>query len=205
LARTVGRGGTSGIGIAAFENGGFILDAGHRASEKKGFSPSRFSRASPPTALLRYEVPRDWKFLCVLPETRGAHGKTEMDIFKRYCPIPKAEVGEVSRIVLMNVLPGVAERDIEEFGSGINRLQKTGFKRVEVSLQGEPVKELLGFLKDNSYGAGMSSFGPLCFGLFDKKGDSKSVGREAKELLAQTGLDSGVFLAGADNKGARIS
>ena len=34
LARIVGRGGTSGIGVAAFEGGGFILDGGHSTKEK---------------------------------------------------------------------------------------------------------------------------------------------------------------------------
>ena len=30
LARLMGRGGTSGIGTAAFDHGGFIIDGGHR-------------------------------------------------------------------------------------------------------------------------------------------------------------------------------
>ena len=29
IASIVGRGGTSGIGVASFENGGFIMDGGH--------------------------------------------------------------------------------------------------------------------------------------------------------------------------------
>ena len=35
LAIAVGRGGTSGIGIAAFERGGFIVDGGHKYPEEK--------------------------------------------------------------------------------------------------------------------------------------------------------------------------
>ncbi|NPE31628.1 beta-ribofuranosylaminobenzene 5'-phosphate synthase, partial [Methanococcoides sp. SA1] len=40
LAIAVGRGGTSGIGVASFENGGFLVDVGHKFSEKGSFSPS---------------------------------------------------------------------------------------------------------------------------------------------------------------------
>ena len=41
LAKVVGRGGTSGIGIAAFQTGGFIVDGGHRFPEQKAsFLPS---------------------------------------------------------------------------------------------------------------------------------------------------------------------
>ena len=41
LTETVGRGGTSGIGITAFERGGFILDGGHRfPDQKSSFLPS---------------------------------------------------------------------------------------------------------------------------------------------------------------------
>ena len=42
LAKLTGRGGTSGIGTAAFENGGFIIDGGHRfgpKGEKTQFAP----------------------------------------------------------------------------------------------------------------------------------------------------------------------
>ena len=41
LAQAVGRGGTSGIGVAAFDTGGFIVDGGHRFPEEKtSFLPS---------------------------------------------------------------------------------------------------------------------------------------------------------------------
>jgi beta-ribofuranosylaminobenzene 5'-phosphate synthase len=46
LARLVGRGGTSGIGTAAFEHGGFIIDGGHRFG--KGCEKSDSARLPPP-------------------------------------------------------------------------------------------------------------------------------------------------------------
>ena len=54
LAKVVGRGGTSGIGIAAFQTGGFIVDGGHRFPEQKAsFLPSSaLGDISPPPVLL---------------------------------------------------------------------------------------------------------------------------------------------------------
>jgi len=37
IAIAVGRGGTSGTGVASFESGGFILDSRHKFSEKGEF------------------------------------------------------------------------------------------------------------------------------------------------------------------------
>ncbi|MCK5661582.1 MAG: beta-ribofuranosylaminobenzene 5'-phosphate synthase, partial [Methanosarcinales archaeon] len=53
LSEIVGRGGTSGIGVAAFERGGFILDGGHKFSEKGGFKPSAASVAKPAPIILQ--------------------------------------------------------------------------------------------------------------------------------------------------------
>ena len=57
LAVAVGRGGTSGIGVAAFENGGFILDGGHKFKDKGAFFPSAASHVLPGPVLLRDDFP----------------------------------------------------------------------------------------------------------------------------------------------------
>ena len=56
IASIVGRGGTSGIGVAAFDKGGFIVDGGHNKAEKPGFLPSSASHASPPPIIARHGV-----------------------------------------------------------------------------------------------------------------------------------------------------
>lgn len=194
LALMVGRGGTSGIGVAAFESGGFILDGGHLS--EKGFTPSRFSKAEPAPVLARYDFP--WWVVCAWPERKGAYGTVEKKIFKDHCPIPKGDVGEVSRIVLMKILPALVEKDLSEFGEGVDMLQKTGFKKIEVGLQDAKVAELLSFMQKNSAGGGMSSFGPVCFGVCENKS-------EAKSLESQVGAEFNVntIVTRADNKGAR--
>ena len=67
LAKIVGKGRTSGIGVESFENGGFIIDGGHRAMKNRGFVPSSASCATPPPIIARYDFPEDWKIILVIP------------------------------------------------------------------------------------------------------------------------------------------
>src|ERR1700733_4439795 len=49
LARFIGRGGTSGVGVHISNFGGIVLDAGHTfPDEKQAFTPSCRSQAPPP-------------------------------------------------------------------------------------------------------------------------------------------------------------
>lgn len=163
IARTVGRGGTSGIGVAAFEAGGFILDGGHSLKVKKDFMPSSASKAPPPPVTARHDFP-DWKVALIMPR-EGARfaGAREVDVFKKYCPIPLQDVQELSHVILMRLLPALVEEDVEAFGEGINMIQKVGFKKIELQLQNSKVRKLLSIAQRYSYGAGISSFGPTIY------------------------------------------
>ena len=66
LGKITGRGGTSGIGVFAFDYGGFIVDGGHSRKEKTSFLPSSASKASPPQLFGRYEFPDEWGVLLVI-------------------------------------------------------------------------------------------------------------------------------------------
>ncbi|CVK33554.1 beta-ribofuranosylaminobenzene 5'-phosphate synthase [Methanoculleus bourgensis] len=165
LARIVGRGGTSGIGTAAFEQGGFILDGGHRFGSpggKQDFRPSAASRGiAPPPVLARHRFPEDWRILLVTPDVEaGAHGGREVDIFRTHCPVPLDEVRELCHEVLMRMIPGLVEHDLDLFGSAVNRVQHLGFKKVEVAMQHPIIPALLeGTVQAGAAGAGLSSFG----------------------------------------------
>jgi len=173
LARLAGRGGTSGIGTAAFGHGGFIIDGGHRfgpGGEKADFRPSSASRGvHPPPVIARHDFPEEWKILLVTPDLSvGASGAMEADIFRRYCPVPLGEVQALCHEVLMRMLPGIVERDLELFGSSINAVQSLGFKKVELSLQPPEVTGLLEVIRGaGAAGAGMSSFGPTLYAIGD--------------------------------------
>ncbi|MCP1662616.1 MULTISPECIES: beta-ribofuranosylaminobenzene 5'-phosphate synthase [Methanocalculus] len=206
LARITGRGGTSGIGTAAFDAGGFIIDGGHRFGsdqEKTDFRPSSASRGvTPAPVTIRHPFPEDWGILLVTPDTvPGASEKAEVDIFSEYCPVPRAEVQEICHLVMMQMLPALVEGDMHEFGRVVNRLQEIGFKRHEVELQPDNVRNLPTLLCEaGAYGAGLSSFGPTVFAII-RKGDTR-VAEAARRALA--GIGGTVEEVSARNCGAVV-
>ena len=200
LGEMVGRGGTSGIGVAAFEHGGFIVDGGHLFSQKKAFTPSSASHVPPPPIIARYDFP-DWDMVLAIPELKGASDVREVDIFARYCPIDGGEVARACRLVLMKMMPAVLEEDLDAFGEALNMLQRVGFKRLEVALQPERIRELMEImLESGAVGAGMSSFGPTIVGVCE---DGKQVKREVERKLSEVG--GSVVLTQARNMGAAIT
>jgi beta-ribofuranosylaminobenzene 5'-phosphate synthase len=163
LAKIVGRGGTSGIGTASFEKGGFILDGGHKASEKGGFLPSRVSEVAPPPVISRLEFP-EWDIRIFLPQEEGTHGVRELQFFEDVCPIPRGEVEELSHVIIMKLLPSIAESEFGEFREAIRAIQDLGFKRREVDRQPRS-KELITKLNELGCAAGLSSLGPAVYSI----------------------------------------
>lgn len=197
IAIKVGRGGTSGIGVAAFEKGGFILDGGHKFSQKRAFLPSAASKLSPAPVLLRKEFP-DWDIVIIVPEQKGASQQSEVDIFRKECPVPLNEVEALSHVILMQLLPALFENDIVTFGKSIYAIQELGFKKREVELQPASF-DLIQALRDGgANGAGMSSFGPTVYAFGE---DTENLKKIAGELLGGKGL---VFSTRARNRGAII-
>jgi len=207
LASITGRGGTSGIGVAAFEKGGFILDGGHsfgKGKDKEKFLPSSASSAPPAPVLVRYTLPENWFFVVGVPNVdKGAHGAKEVNIFEKFCPIPNREVEAICRLILMKILPAVVERDLSSFGEGLTEIQGLGFKKFEVSLQSPLVKELIdSMLKWGAAGAGMSSFGPAVFGVIEGRKAAESLLSEVESYLSTVGGEC--FIANVNNTGAQF-
>lgn len=217
LAKLVGRGGTSGIGTAAFENGGFILDGGHlfrrgehegnkgMGSIKTGFLPSSASMVSPPPVLFQHPLPEDWFFVVAIPEVkRGAHGAEEIEIFKRCCPIEREEVERVCRILLMRILPSVLENDIITFAESLTMLQGVGFKRIETELQHNIIKALFRFFDAHALGYGMSSFGPATYAIVKGEKRAKELADSTSEFFTERQVQALVSYSNANNNGSEV-
>jgi len=208
LAIIMKRGGTSGIGVAAFEKGGLILDGGHsfgRDGEKQSFLPSSASKAQPAPVLVRYAFPEEWFFVIAIPHIhRGVHGEEEISVFKKRCPINAAYVGKACRIVLMKLLPALLERNIEKFGSGLTELQDAGFASATKDLMHPVVRRCIRLmLKKGAYGAGQSSFGPSTFGLVQGEDEAGKLRDLVADFLEETS-GGDVFYTSANNRGATI-
>jgi beta-ribofuranosylaminobenzene 5'-phosphate synthase len=207
LAVLAGRGGTSGIGTGAFELGGFLIDGGHNfgpGMEKTLFSPSGASRGvRPASVIIHHDFPPDWNILLAIPNVPpGASGVQEQDIFSQHCPVPVEEVREICHEVLMHMVPGIVEHDIDIFSRAVNRIQDLGFKRVELGLQHQEIPALLRVMKNEGAAcAGMSSFGPTLFAIGDS--DLRQVHEAVIEQMKPLG-GSTTYLTCARNRGASV-
>ena len=208
LTKLVQRGGTSGIGWRGFEKGGFIIDAGHnfgKGKEKESFLPSSASiTADPALTIMRYPIPEHWRFVLVIPNVKkGAYGDEEISIFQSHAPIPKEEVNEVSHQILMKVIPGIINEDLKCFGEGLKRIQRIGFKKIEISLQHDIVKNVLSLFEEYGVKAfGMSSFGPSIVGVVESDEDANNLLKKVQMRLKN--IIGHIYICKPNNCGAKI-
>lgn len=157
LATALDRGNRSGIGIGAFESGGFILDGGRGPNDQ------------PPPVLARIPFPKDWRLILLLdPSHQGLHGSAETEAFKRLPVFPEPLAARLCHITLMRALPAIAEADLTPFGNAITELQETVGDHFAPAQGGRftshKVSQALDYL--GSIGAkcrGQSSWGPTGF------------------------------------------
>ena len=203
LAYAVKRGGTSGIGVTAFEKGGFVVDGGHKFKDKGAFLPSGASRVPPGPVLFREDFP-DWDMVVAIPNEKGMHDQDEINVFKQFCPLPIEEVREIAHVVLMQMMPAVVEEDIENFGAAVNHVQNVGFNKRESLIWPDFVKDIASFMRSQTYGAGVSSFGPVVYSFVDNKAEGMQLQAEVKKMLDKS-VGGSVILTKAKNTGAEIS
>ncbi|MDD2473319.1 MAG: DUF98 domain-containing protein, partial [Methanoculleus sp.] len=116
-------------------------------------------------------------------------------------PVPLDEVRELCHEVLMRMIPGLVEHDLDLFGSAVNRTQTLGFKKVEVAMQHPVVSSLIeATVQAGAAGAGLSSFGPTVYAVGDT--DMQDAARAAREVLGDYG--GKVLLTRARNCGAVV-
>jgi beta-RFAP synthase len=171
-ARLLGRGGRSGIGIALFRYGGFVVDGGVGDA------------GDPAPILSRVAVPETWRVLLIQDVTRaGLWGRDEASAFAALPPLDDACSAEICRLVLMQVLPALIEDNLPRFGAAITRIQAiTGdyFAPAQGGRFASPrLAAALALLADaGAAGGGQSSWGPTGFAFVE--------GEEIAEILAET-------------------
>ncbi|MCZ7595193.1 MAG: GHMP kinase [Hyphomicrobium sp.] len=158
LGEIVDRGARSAIGMAAFEHGGFIVDGG------------RGARDQAPPILVRTHFPDDWRALLVIDaRTAGVHGEAEAQAFAALPPLSDAAAANVCRLVLMQLVPGLMETDIDAFGNALTEIQKIVGNHFAGAQGGSPwtspaVGRVVEALRAaGAYGIGQSSWGPTGF------------------------------------------
>ena len=209
IASIAGRGARSGIGIATFQRGGFVLDGGHRIAAEGNLPLSRAARNGVPPILFHHSVPAEWRFVTVITgRDQGFSGEMETSAFMRMPEAPAHLAEKVSRLVLMKMLPALVEKDIASFGqalTGIQRLVGDCFAPVQGGRFSNPLSgKLIEFLLEKgAAGAGQSSWGPAVYGLVEGSGPARQLMKEVRVFLA--GLGGGqAFCVRPQNRGATI-
>lgn len=153
------RGQRSGIGLGAFETGGFILDGGKGAS------------GDPPPIIVRLAFPEPWRILLIRdPSTTGLHGERESGAFRALPPWSAETTARLCHDLLLRTLPALAEADAQNFGRGIAALQRVNgdhFASAQGGRYASPrVAAVLDWLDERGVpGVGQSSWGPTGFGI----------------------------------------
>ncbi|MBU6445203.1 MAG: beta-ribofuranosylaminobenzene 5'-phosphate synthase [Alphaproteobacteria bacterium] len=202
------RGGTSGIGCAAFVTGGFLADGGHRFGVPGGktmFAPSAASAGfSAPPILFHSNLPSSWRVVLALPAAgRITHGDEEKALFLEHCPVPSDEAAQSARLALLKVLPAIMEADLEAFGDGLEGMQRYGLKRIQIARQNEEVRGTMNEMRRlGLHGVGMSSWGPALFGFTDADSDKAQEIVKTLETFGDTVGGVRVILTSAAEHGA---
>lgn len=209
-APDLGRGGRSGVGVATFEDGGFVLDDGHPTG-RFTTDPPAIGDWTVPRVAAHHDVPDHWRFLVVVPAgSPGRHGPVEERSMR--ATVERADPALTDRIaglVVRRVLPAVTAGDVSTFGDAVaelGRLNGRWYAEEQGGVYRPPVGELVTHLSKEPAiaGAGQSSWGPAVYGVTDA--DNEAAAREAGETaLDAAGLDGTVVVTAGRNRGADIS
>lgn len=175
VAAILDRGSRSGIGIGTFTQGGFIVDAG------------RGPQTEVPPVVSRLHFPDSWRLVLVMdPQRQGMSGPPERQAFDELDPMPQATAHTLSWLVLMQVLPAIAECDCSAFGAAINRIQEVigdYFAPVQGGrFYSQAVAGVVAELGSaGASGIGQSSWGPTGFAVFPSETQAHQAIRQLRD------------------------
>jgi beta-ribofuranosylaminobenzene 5'-phosphate synthase len=199
LSLLMKRGVHSGIGIATFQHGGFVVDGGRAVPD---------SRQAIPPVLFRHPVPEDWVFVVAIPKARpGLSGDVEQWAFQTLPPAPAPLVEKICRQLVIKMLPALVENDIARFGQALTQIQQLvgdSFAAVQGGQFANPLSGQLitHMLEHGARGAGQSSWGPTVYALVQGEEKARLLEGEIQGFLEANG-GGDVFCTRADSQGAR--
>lgn len=191
------RGARSGIGAALFSHGGVVVDGGHGAGKTL------------PPIICQLPFPEEWRIILVMDnEITGVHGDAEREAFAKLPAFPESEAAKICRVVLMQALPALVERDLAAFGSAISHIQM-GLGDYFAPAQGgarytsaKVAAVMDALLHYGAKGIGQSSWGPTGFAFAESDNEAQRLVKLVQENSAQG--NPVVLICKGINHGARI-
>ena len=166
LVKESGRGGTSGIGINTYFEGGFICDIGVKNNHDQSvITPSSVSHNGPkPLVMCRHDMPLWNMGICISKRIQTLSEAQEVSFFKEVNSIGQSEINEILYHAVYGVVASIEESDLETFNQAIKNIQSTQWKLLERSNYGNEIANAEQILYQNgAKSVGMSSMGPLLF------------------------------------------
>ncbi|MCG8488844.1 MAG: GHMP kinase [Chromatiales bacterium] len=179
IAHTLNRGKRSGIGIGAFDRGGFILDCGRGEND------------TIPPVPIRLEFPSSWRILLLFDgRGQGLHGKAEVGAFNELPEFSEQSAAHLCRLAMMQVVPGVMEAQLEPFSKAIGEIQQVvgdHFASAQGGRFTSPmISAALTWIAEQGFkGVGQSSWGPTGFVLLEGQSQADRIERELKHRFGE--------------------
>ncbi|MBV9568394.1 MAG: GHMP kinase [Hyphomicrobiales bacterium] len=196
-ARTLSRGERSGIGIAVFRSGGFLVDGG------------RGSETVEPPIITRLPFPRNWRILLLQEgSTLGIHGDEERAAFSALAPFDETEADRICRLVLMQLLPGLVEKRIVPFGEAVRSIQERLGDYFAPAQRGRRFASPLvsaaleSLRREGAHGVGQSSWGPTGFAFAESVSEAERLVKALRHDGFARSLD--ISIRRGLNRGARV-
>jgi beta-ribofuranosylaminobenzene 5'-phosphate synthase len=196
LARRVGRGQRSALGVHGFERGGFLVEAGKRRPDD----------LSPLVANVAF--PDDWRVvLLLLAQAAGLHGEREKAAFHELAQRARnrGQTEALCRVVLLGLLPALVERDLAAFGECLydfNARSGELFAAVQGGVYATPaVAEMVAYVRALGVrGVGQSSWGPTVFAVVENEERAADLARRVRERFDLDAVQT--MVTRACNRGA---
>ena len=199
LASAVGRAERSAVGTWTFAGGGLVLEGGRRAG----------STAAAPL-LARILFPSTWHCVVAVPDAApGISGAAEAEALAALPPPPEGEVERVAHLVLMALLPALAEADLGRFGGALNAIQAITGRWFAPAQGGTfapgPSAELVRRMAEwGAPGVGQSSWGPAVYGIVDGEAAGQRLAERVRVAMGATSAAGSVYEGAFRADGARV-
>jgi beta-ribofuranosylaminobenzene 5'-phosphate synthase len=196
-AALLARGARSGIGIALFQSGGFVVDGGRGAG------------GGLPPMIARLPVPEGWRVLLIRDCARqGLSGAREHAAFAALSEMSEAQADRLCRLAVMQVLPALAEADLARFGAAIWEIQRIVGGHFAPAQGGWCASPAVGVALERlaeagAAGVGQTSWGPTGFAFAGSEGEAERLMRVARRAAENASLEFSVHRP--LNRGAVIS
>jgi len=197
LARSVGRGKRSAIGLYGFMHGGLLIESGKMTED--AISP----------LLARSALPEAWRFVLVCPKSdAGLSGDEERRAFEQLPPVASAVTDQLCREAILNLLPAAIESRFDDFGESLFRFGHLAGLCFATQQAGafatERTARLVEKLRAQGIrGTGQTSWGPTLFALAPNAEAAQSLAGWLEQQPECA--DCECLIATACNRGATVT